>query len=131
MSDLVEWLTKILDEDEALARAVKPLGEVVVMGGERHSETFGHLRYTVASEDGYPRTLGDPEADRHFARHDPAAVLADIAAKRAIIAECERVYRAKDREYGDSSHDLADAVLDHLATAYASRPGYHFNGWQS
>ena len=36
------------------------------------------------------------EAGEHIARHDPASVLADIAAKRAIVAEYERVERSKD-----------------------------------
>ncbi|HEY2086321.1 MAG TPA: DUF6221 family protein [Mycobacterium sp.] len=93
---IVEFLTARYTEAEKVARAVKPLGEVIVMGGERHPETFGHSRYTVASADGYPRTLSDPEASKHFARYEPAEVLADLAAKRAILDEYERIALSAD-----------------------------------
>lgn len=111
VEDLAAWLTQIWDEDQAVA-----------LGAEGHSVFDGtgvvadrHARGTVV--------VRSPVA-RHIARHDPAAALARIAADRQILAACQRVYRAKDREYGDGSHDLADEILDLLATPYADRPGY-------
>jgi hypothetical protein len=55
--------------------------------------------------------------------------LARIAADRKILAACERVYRAKDREYGDGSHDLADEVLSLLASPYKGREGWQ-EAWE-
>lgn len=59
----------------------------------------------------------------HIARHDPAAVLADVAAKRAIldstVGEIER--------YGNmppEAHIMADEVVKALASAYRHRPGW-------
>lgn len=112
MSDLVEWLTKILDEDEA--------------GGfvGRDDRERGWL---TKDRDG-PR----PD-DEYLATHIGMGwVLADIAAKRAIIARCRKLLELapSEWEYSDAP-ELARAVLHDMATAYADRPGYHFNGWQS
>lgn len=66
-----------------------------------------------------PDTLPFPDFPR-LAR----VALTDIAAKRAILAECQRVYQVKDREYGDGSHDLADEVLRLLAEPYRNHPDW-------
>lgn len=128
--EMVAWLGKIWDEDESAAHAVKPLGEVVVMGGERHPESWSHSRYTVASEDGYPRTLSDPEAVRHFGRHEPTAVLARIAAERELLAE----YRETVTYYDNVSAPAGEVTgletaLKIIASGYAARAGYD-EGWR-
>ncbi len=58
----------------------------------------------------------DASAAGHIVRHDPARVLADVAAKRRILAELE----------GPFGLDLEalNAVVRHLATAYADHPDY-------
>lgn len=66
--------------------------------------------------------LNEQLDDAEFREQNPVEAMADIKAKRAIVAACERVYRAKDREYGDGAHDLADEILDSLASAYADSP---------
>jgi hypothetical protein len=63
--------------------------------------------------------VGTNYAGPHIALHDPASVLADIAAKRAIVDECERAQR-----YEDHGWALADAVLRLLALPYQSHPDY-------
>lgn len=55
----------------------------------------------------------------HIARWDPARVLAQVAADRALIAECERTLSDEDHGWA-----LAETVLRIRATAYADRPGY-------
>jgi hypothetical protein len=127
VEDLAAWLTAIWDEEERIAKAVKPLGEVVVMGGERHPETFGHSRHTVASEDGYPRTLSDPEARAHFALHEPASVLARIAADRKILRRCMQI--SSEHEEGGPLNGLVRAVdagliVHDMADRYRDRPDF-------
>lgn len=150
MSDLVEWLTTILDEDERAARAVKPLGSVGLMDGKSYPDTFGHSRDSRASEDGYPKTLSDAGAQAHFERHEPSAVLADVAAKRAIIALHDGSHSCTELITGTYSDDWPEFMPwgkpgDHwqhpsnehmpdsdspcptlcaLASAYADRDGY-------
>jgi hypothetical protein len=81
---LASFLLARIAEDEEAARAVEPLQDVPVIGGPQR-QSFGHVRRSYATEDGYPRTLGDPAAEAHFARHDPARVLAECEAKRRIV----------------------------------------------
>lgn len=97
--DLVTWLLAQYTEDEELARAA---GEVRDSGAiarwerdcwHRHDpdEQAGDWRDDdCAAVDGDNIHIydegghGSPQAE-HIARHDPAAVLADLAAKRAIV----------------------------------------------
>src|SRR5690606_8332982 len=54
----------------------------------------------------------------HIARHDPARVLAECQAKRAIVAQCESGLANGD--FGEST--LAEVTLRHLAAVYADHP---------
>ena len=79
----------------------------------------------------------DASAAGHIARHDPARVLAEVAAKRAILDEVF-TYEAKiDGEWGcchgpsqieqglcRASRPEEIPVLRHLAAVYADREGY-------
>lgn len=51
----------------------------------------------------------------------PARVLADCAAKRAIVEECEELLYNGD---GGGTDPCADRVLTLLALPYADQPGY-------
>jgi uncharacterized protein DUF6221 len=107
-AELVAWLNAQLDDDERVARAATP-------GPWQWVELGGRVKLALVA-DGRPWQMVLPSATpdvypqvadaAHIARHDPTRVLADIAAKRAILPY------------------LADRVLRHLATAYADRPGY-------
>jgi hypothetical protein len=130
VTDLMAWLRQQIDEDERVALAVKPLGVTVDMGGNELPHTFLHSRGTYASEDGYPRRESDPAAAAHFARHDPARVLAEVAAKRALLDGCEETLAGGDswdpQTDGGCSEEfeLARFVIRQLAQPFAGRPGW-------
>jgi hypothetical protein len=108
MDDLVTWLRDQLDVDERAALAWMPLGNPT-----------------------------DAERD-HIARHDPTHVLAEVDAKRRILAEVEQMQALEDQvdgEWGSGSwsYDATDRpsaqILRALALPYADRPGYR-DGWR-
>jgi hypothetical protein len=100
MSELVAWLTQILDEDEAYASGI--------------GRPDGH----------YPDPY-DPGSPLHH-----QSLLADIAAKRAII---ERYNEVRTRPAGPDAYvngigmarvESFEMVVETLASAYADRSGY-------
>ena len=138
MDDLTAFIKARLDEDEAAAKAVAPLGHVFDMGGERLDDQFAHIRVRHHSEDGRSYSQPDQPATRHFARHDPARVLREVAAKRAIVAEhihakashvgggthrfgCENC--DDDREYGIWGSGWC-ATVRQLAAVWSDHPDY-------
>ena len=116
--------------DEAAARAVEPLMIVSIMGGENRPETFGHSRHSFASEDGYPRTLGDRQAEAHFARHNPTHVLAECEAKRRIVELHEpSVERQREWHYLDED-DLFERWIDDEECVICGWSNTVDHGWQ-
>jgi len=136
MSELIEWLTACIDEDETAAKAAlagpwhidrDPLQGLRIMDGRGLVVTWTPGFYD----------RGDADA-AHIALHDPARVLREVEAKRAILA-LTFYYEAKiDGEWG-CGHRHADAIrlgkcpstppekidaLRALAAVYADRPGY-------
>ena len=148
--ELVEWLTAILDEDERVALAAMSPADWHRSGKSEPgvwTVDCSHWRMPAAerppSHDLCCRVGGDitiydegghtSEQARHIALHDPAAVLADIAAKRAIIAlhketdnnDC--ILCGWDDGYAEEPviHDAHPCpTLRALASAYAHREGY-------
>lgn len=144
MSDLVEFLKARLDEDEQAAQAATPSPwridprnpnvileptpiDSVGMAGERQhniftgqvSSRFGQAKLDVA----------------HIVRHDPARVLAEVAAKRRIIEALGIAERnvAKVRRTAPDYRSVrvaeaeSDAMLHAvrlLAHPYADHPDY-------
>lgn len=122
MSELVEWLLAVLEEHERVARAASPgpwrpnaeQDQVVAVDDITVCEGFAlsnnQVRNTV----------------QHIAMHDPTAVLADIASKRALC----RLLQEHDRLSGvhPACDDLHGEALERavrvIATAYAHSPGY-------
>ncbi len=107
MPDLVAFLAARLGEDEAVARAVPD----------------GRFAYEMCDVREPVRTHGE--------RHDPARVLAEVAAKRAIVAAYERAEVAfrMGQEYEDGMVTALDEAGEHLAYVYAEHPDYN-PGWQ-
>lgn len=127
--DLVVWLTQVWDEQEASAKAC---AEVYPSPWEVLDR--GWMANVKASEPNF-RTVVELEqhdqidgwlSDRlnHFATHDPASVLARIAADRQILA-----LHSGDNDEACQSHAgnwayEPCATLRLLAQPYADRPGY-------
>ncbi|MFF7329615.1 DUF6221 family protein [Streptomyces sp. NPDC008150] len=135
MDDLVAWLSAQIDEDERIARAATP-------GPWVWSREF------VTPPGYHHRTVGplEPGDSAHIAAHDPARVLREIAAKRAVLARYVKSVdsvreldalrdhlKAKgmdlfmtDTELGSviQQRDALLGVLRLLALPYADRPGY-------
>lgn len=124
IDELVAWLRAQIDEDERLAESVKPLGQVVDMGGRRLNDAFAHSRIRHRAEDGAQYLEGDPAAQVHFARQDPARVLDRVAAYRFLL---EWAIAGIDR--GGLSPLMGYNILAGLALAYASREG-HREEWR-
>ncbi|MER6515079.1 DUF6221 family protein [Nonomuraea sp. NPDC001636] len=104
MDDLIAFLRARLDEDEQTARAAGQLPT----GDPWHNDPTAHWRAKTSPyhgvggavrwyvEDGHedgvvghvdPQAAQDDDIARHIARHDPARVLAEVDAKRALVAD--------------------------------------------
>lgn len=155
---LVEWLHAQLDEDERQARAAvipahegpgayQPHPELAtwryVPGGEvEYVSTPEMLSYEYAEP--YRVTcdsegLGpavDESVGPHIARHDPARVLAQVAAYRAILElhqpkryehDSDGIEHNLEPHEWDCEHDLEQwpcPTVRHLTTVYADREGW-------
>lgn len=144
MTDLITWLRAQLDEDERVALAAKsntgrwrwdhgfgamcndkecPYG--VLMDVAEPDDVFAGT--VVMEVHGYDVTEAWQGAD-HIARHDPARVLREVAAKRAILDEHDAAFERRQHH----RDDLASAgalltmvrVVKTLAAPYSDREGY-------
>lgn len=127
---IVEFLEARLAEDEAVARACAdadhegPELRVRIVRGEG-MYVFGPHEIAPSGRFGYE----EDARTRHFERHDPARVLREVAAKRAIIAEIvDEHTRAEDTLISEGifiwfSED-SSLVLRALVSTYADHPDY-------
>lgn len=152
MTDLDRWFAAQLDADEQTARAATA-GPWTARNWDRMipADRAGHTirnqdgQYAVAPGHDDGGAIGAANAE-HIARHDPAFVLADITAKRRILAEHATQdvpilkFRGELIMSGPECRVCADwdaaemdgppnapapcQTLRLLAAAYASRPGY-------
>lgn len=125
--DITEFLTGRLDEDDADAHAAADVGLGIF-------PTWAHD--PAGSVVAYPYSLGivmdvGSAIGTHIARWDPARVLAEITAKRAMIAlhavEDERMHECagSDPAYGVVTDYVANCQTLRLLTApYADHPDY-------
>lgn len=129
--DIAAWLTAIWDEDARIAKAAAAqhpgpewiLSEDVVGAA--------HGGYVACGP--YGGDVGE-EIGSHIVAHDPASVLARIAADREILTEhtrnagrCDTCITDVWVEYGDSvvgHHESYCPTVRYLAVPHASRPGY-------
>lgn len=127
MPTIAEFLTARLDEDQATAEAA----------ADRDSgEWFMGRKWNVyRAEDVSPEddeetnelvVYGNVKSQsEHIARYDPARVLAEVAAKRALLKRLEEDADrcTDDAEWRGASFAL-DKVLEYLAAPYADHPDY-------
>lgn len=138
--DLIAFLTARLNEDEGIARAVEDGsapwdGQWTADGANALRTRNGHtLAYGHMSTDGraLPMPL-KPGLTEHWARHDPARVLAEVDAKRRILTEFTQAgsmpdtpeRRARSHWAGDFGYLQGLARAVHLlALPYANHPDY-------
>jgi hypothetical protein len=105
-STLVGFLLSRLAEDERLARAAQAGGSAGTAG----------------------TTGGQPVADprsAHSARHDPARVLREVAAKRAMVRAWVEAMQEQLAEHTDTDFIvLCELALAHFAAVYSDHPEY-------
>lgn len=134
MTGIVEFLTARLDEDEAAIKAMgvegtgrwwvgqrfdgslDPEGSTVFVD-VRRSDGLGYIHL------GTPGMFAGPTAI-HVARHDPARVLAEVKAKRALLAQAAEMREVASATEAWSLNDYADGIERNLAAPYADHPDY-------
>lgn len=128
MSDLIAFVRRCLDDDERVARAVPD-----------HRGRRGELRWMQSDPERTPGLIcdqlgnvvtydeGSPSEAQaaHIARHDPARVLAEVAAKRAVLDEYDKVFRAR-QENSERAVELSQLGAPD-AGAYANVKAH---GWK-
>lgn len=120
MNELAAFLRACWNEEEQVAMAV-PVGgpgpcPPAVWG--TGSDPLGDRKWVLGTYTDIDAVT--PEGATHIARHDPARVVREIAAKRQMLEEAERIWNS--RVVGVSNAALNIARL--LALPYAGRNGY-------
>jgi hypothetical protein len=120
--DLAAWLTGIWDEEERLAK--KAGGDRWILDGGIHRESHPMDEVVDWVYD---------EADEHIAYHDPASVLARIAADRKILAL--HVYTVDGNGWvdctncGEVGHET-EGITECLHRRLLASPYKGREGWQ-
>lgn len=130
--DIVEFLTARLNEREKLAHAACVGGDGRWHTGDaerwdnRRIEADDPEQFTIYDEGGH-----DEHQAAHIAYNDPAHVLAEVAAKRAIVEDCAKAYENGREFYGNDESKynphsrLALRTLRALAATDAEHPDYN------
>lgn len=120
---IVEFLEARIAEDEAVARRA---------GGPSHTPCL-HWEAGETNGDGIRRIDGVPVAGHswphemdHIARHDPARVLAECAAKRRLLrAHAKWCHNVHDTQYPNMDYDASYWwTLLVFASVYADHPDF-------
>lgn len=127
---LVTFLRARLDEDEAVALACEAnmLGAHVEWWHEVALSEWSS-EYVMRATDGLSPVVAELHSATnaaHIARHDPARVLADVQAKRAIV---DLLYKATIRlpwppAWSEPYALGLEEAARHLAAVYADHPDY-------
>ena len=129
---LTEFLLARIAEDEAVARAAVGTAAFSRQSGRWSFETvndqFGPIPIVFAVADSGAKTQAAnmesawerEERGAHIARHDPARVLAECEAKRAIVKDAEWLLSGSDIDV----REITDWLFGHLALPYADHPDY-------
>lgn len=105
VDDLIAFYAARLDEEERLADAATHagLGIDIGPGGKAVSD--------------------DPDVQDHFATWNPSRVRREVEAKRAIVAEFQKVDKPEDPWHADADATFW-SVIKHMASAYSDHPDY-------
>lgn len=139
---IVEFLRARLDEDEVAAKAaIDPSRpgthwewEAPDEGGDPESprwlRTVEEFPTTSGVGDlpgfplGYDCKATPSAAMDHIARHDPARVLREIAAKRALIADYQRYEAERRRMMNGWAPSTESPVIKAFAAVYSDHPDF-------
>ncbi|MCD2099572.1 DUF6221 family protein [Rhodococcus qingshengii] len=142
--NIIDFINARLDDDEQIAMAAgecnrsdyRKFGEWTFDDGvaaeeERSQREYGgRIRFTIHSTvhgmQNYIRHSGNPHLYNpemeHLARHDPARVLREVAAKREVLDVCKHVHgHVSGNETADN---LAESVLMSLANAWSTHADF-------
>lgn len=123
---LAAFLLARLDEEEQAARAAIAPGPT-----GRWVPHVGRNIGVVCTEGSGQRVASVSRAAQveHIARHDPSTVLADVAARRLIVAPHVELHRCEWGDYaGGEAGECTAQVLRLLAVRYAGHRD-HYSGW--
>lgn len=126
MDELLVWLRAQLDEDARIAKAACWDDQSDVWTARPPRERYE--RYIIADylDDGVvvvtPENADADGVGQHVAEHDPARVLREVEAKRAILRELPL------KNWHEPCISLLQLVLALMAAPYSDRPGYQ-EGW--
>ena len=121
--NIAEFLEARITEDEALAEAAE-----ISRHGERHTERWDYTSYVMSAD----RDCTEAQ-DRFIEEFWPARVLAECAAKRAVIEQAEEATgldmsvdndRLVGRRDMKAEPYCGDVILAALAAAYSDHPDY-------
>lgn len=131
MQDLIDFIRARLDEDAAIAAgAGAPVGP-----GWKHVRTYNEIEIStdrVLSQGGAYEVAapgiqgGEGDVAVHIARHDPARVLAEVNAKRAILEEHAPVVDGAQSgwKWHAGSEAVSGQIVRLLGLPYADHPDY-------
>lgn len=130
MDELLRFLQARLDEDEAAAKAAS--GDEAADWHWTPAVTAAGRAILVASGEWDDTDIAqvDQDADdlaEHIARHDPARVLREVAAKRALLAVYEgfsHPVSLLERATYPSFAEVLRGQVRHLAAVYSDHPDY-------
>lgn len=135
---ITEFIAARLDDDEAYARnAFRPHGDEGPKNGPEWREIWSGT--VECGPGGEHIATFDSQLSRHIERHDPARVLREVAAKRAILKQYQAALTANQigtrpggihsissriRAEDEAALDVLSRAVAHLAAAYADHPDY-------
>lgn len=144
--EFLQWLRTQLDNDERIAKDAARKAAADLATADRRADSFAPpYDGSHWGHDWDHVLMRDPRPDRarkvtiadcghgavglvtHIAEHDPARVLAEVAARREVIDAYERMSADAKATEDDGAALWALALLSalrHLAVPYADRLGY-------
>lgn len=123
--DLTAWLRVQLDEDERVARRAGGIDDLDWIYDRETFHVVSGRGQSIAARKPEGNPINDVDGE-HIARHDPARVLAEVAAKRRIVAHIAIVTLSPVPIPTVPPELVEDynRLLRLLAQPYAGRPGW-------
>ena len=125
MDDLIAFVTARLDEDEAAAKAAARKRNAPWRSEKLQTDLAGRVNNSPEGaspserDRGFVASTNSRSIADHIARHDPARVLREITAKRAVIR------RYEDAAFGaEDTVNVLYLVVSDLSGCWSDHPDY-------